>query len=1054
MTVPPAPIASHAYRIRAFLLVLFAGVMAALTPGAVLADALPADHAQRMTAGLELFQKEIRGVLTDHCLRCHGGEKVRGGLNLGTREGLLQGGEDGPVVIPFRAKGSRLLESIAHTREPFMPSKSDPLSPALVARIEAWIDLGAPYDRPLIDSQPAPARDRGRISGQDRTGWAVRPLQVAVPPSVRDVARVRTPVDRFIVSRLESAGLDLRPPADRRTLLRRAAFDLTGLPPTPEDLQAFLADSAPDAWSRAVNRLLDHPGYGERWARHWLDVARFAESSGFEHDYDRVGAYHYRDFVIRALNADMPFDQFVRWQLAGDEFEPGNPEALMATGFLGAGVFPTQITANEVERVRYDAMDDMLATTGTAMLGLTVGCARCHDHKFDPIPSQDYYRLLATFTTTVRSVIDLDLAPEENRHRLETHAREVQSREGALRALEKGKLAAGFEAWLKQGAPWTNLPIWQPLQEPAVKAKSGAVLEPQSDGSFFATGSNPDTDVYTWSGGVTSRRIAAIRIEALADTRLPKGGPGRADNGNFGLSRIRVFAVSGPGGGQQELHLVRPRASFEQNSGNLSVASSLDKDPHSGWAVDPRFGTNHAAVFDVDPPWVPAADGGSRLEVRLEFEVNARHAIGRSRVSVSEAQSPPWSGQTYSPEFVAAHERFLASGAAPSRISDSDRERLFATWKTTQPQWQAVHAELDEWKQKTPKPKLTPVLACAEGFPPLRMHTQGADYFPETFFLKRGNPELKNGVAKPGFLQVLAPPSGEVAKWTWQPPAGARYSGRRRTLATWMTDANGGAGHLLARVIVNRLWQHHFGTGLVATPNDFGAQGAKPTHPELLDWLASELIRGGWQLKPIHRLLMNSAVYCQSTPFATDRMEKDPSNALLSRRVRQRLEAESIRDALLAVSGVLDPTMYGPGTLDEASRRRSIYFTVKRSQLIPAMQAFDAPEPLVSQGTRPTTTIAPQALLLMNNPQVRGWAAAFAERLEAGSSDEAAPVVRRAYSLALNRSPSDEELRDGISFLESSERHYRGEGHVDPRRGARIDFAQVVLSLNEFIYVD
>ncbi len=1041
------------------MLVLSAGVgvIAAFTPGSARADALPADHAQRMTAGLELFQKEIRGVLTEHCLKCHGGEKVRGGLNLATREGLLQGGEEGPVVVPFQAKASRLMESISHTREPFMPSEADALPAATIARIAQWIDLGAPYDRPLIEGKPTAsvtARDRSRITDADRAGWAYRPLQSATPPAVRDASQVRTPLDRFVLARLDAAGLGFTPSADRRTLLRRASFDLTGLPPTPQDLEQFLADSAPDAWARAVDRLLESPRHGERWARHWLDVARFAESSGFEHDYDRSGAYHFRDFVIRALNADMPYDQFVRWQLAGDEYEPGNPEALMATGFLGAGVFPTQITANEVERVRYDALDDMLATTGTAMLGLTVGCARCHDHKFDPIPSQDYYRMLATFTTTVRSVVELDLNPEENRRLLESHARELQSRTRALHAIEAGSLATAFESWLQHGAPLTNRPAWQPLLEPKVTSKSGAVLEAQADGSYFATGTNPDTDTFTWSGAVGSRPVTAVRIEALADPRLPHGGPGRADNGNFGLSRIRVFASNPGGGASQELHLVRPRADFEQNASSLSIASSLDNDPHTGWAVDPKFGMHHTAVFEVDPPWVPATNGASRLEVRLEFEVNTRHAIGRPRVSVSDVPLPPLQGESLAPTFLAAHARFLAMGSDPRRLNASDRAELFANWRTTQPEWQTANAAVEAWKQKAPKPRLTPVLACAEGYPALRMHTQGADFFPETYFLKRGNAELKNGVATPGFLQVLMPATAEVSKWSWQPPAGAKFSGRRRTLAQWMTDANGGAGHLLARVIVNRLWQHHFGTGLVATPNDFGVQGARPSHPELLDWLASELIRGGWRLKPIHRLMMNSATYCQSLDSGPERIQKDPANALLSRRVRQRLEAEAIRDSLLSVSGVLDPAMFGPGTLDESSRRRSIYFTVKRSQLIPAMQAFDAPEPLVSQGTRPTTTVAPQALMLMNNPQVRSWAAAFAGRIDPGASPSMEPAVRAAYSLALNREPSADELRDGVSFLVDAERRYRAGNRSDARQRALIDYAQVVLSLNEFIYVD
>ena len=1033
-------------------LVLYRLALLAVTARA----ALPPDHAQRMTHGLEVFQAEVRGVLVDRCLKCHGGEKTQGGLNLATRELLLQGGSDGPVIVPFDAAASRLVDLIAHRRDPHMPSKLDPLPPAVVVRIAEWIDSGAPYDRPLLAAAASPARDRSRLTAKDREAWAFQPLRAPAPPAVRSVSQVRTPVDRFVLSRLEGKGLELNSEAERRTLLRRASLDLIGLPPTPEELDRFLDDASPDAWGRAVDRLLESPHHGERWARHWLDVARFAESSGFEHDYDRPGAYHFRDFVIRALNADMPYDQFVRWQLAGDEYEPGNPEALMATGFLGAGVFPTQITANEVERVRYDAMDDMVSTTGTAMLGLTVGCARCHDHKFDPIPSQDYYRMLANFTTTVRSVVDLDLDPEGNRLRQETHAAQRRILKARLDALESGPMKAAFTRWLDSGADLPAQPVWQLLTGVEARSRNGATLDLQSDGSVFASGSNPDEDQYTITGQAGTTRVASVRLEAQADARLPKGGPGRADNGNFGLSRIRVFAASMRGGPSRELHLTRPRTTFEQNNGGLSIASSLDDQPHTGWAIDPRFATNHAAVFEVDPPWI--ADGSTRLEFRLEFEVNTRHAIGRPRVSVSDRTAPPLEGEFLPARVAAIVERLHRGETRASSLSADERRELFDAWKRTQPEWRTPLEALEAADRSAPKPKLTPVLICAEGYPALRMHTQGADFFPETYFLQRGNAELKRGVATPGYLQVLMPESqaGPGGAWAWQPPAGAKFSGRRRALAEWMTDPRHGAGRLLARVIVNRLWQHHFGQGLVATPNDFGVQGARPSHPELLDWLASELIRGGWRLKPIHRLILDSAVYRQGTHEDARRRGLDPDNALLSRRTPRRLEAEAIRDSLLAVSGGLDRTLYGPGTLDESSRRRSLYFMVKRSQLIPAMQAFDAPEPLVSQGARPTTTIAPQALLLMNSPHVRSWAAAFAGRLESGGAPAPSreSAIDRAYRLALSRMPTPDERQDGLAFVRDAEARHRDAGRENPRELALADYAQVILSLNEFIYVD
>jgi hypothetical protein len=333
------------------------------------------------------------------------------------------------------------------------------------------------------------------------------------------------------------------------------------------------------------------------------------------------------------------------------------------------------------------------------------------------------------------------------------------------------------------------------------------------------------------------------------------------------------------------------------------------------------------------------------------------------------------------------------------------------------------------------------------------MHSQGADFFPETHQLARGSTDQKRGVATPGFLQVLGT-TAEPDRWRTAPPKDARFSGRRAALARWLTDVDHGAGQLVARVIVNRLWQYHFGQGLVATPNDFGAQGTKPSHPELLDWLAAELIRSGWRLKPIHQLLLTSDAYRQASTADPDRIAADPSNALLSRWTPRRLEAEAIRDSLLHVSGVLDTTPFGPGTLDPGSRRRSIYFTVKRSQMIGAMQAFDAPEPLVSQGFRPTTTVAPQALWLMNNPHVRTWAARFARRIDAGPTHPFDDTVNRAYTLALNRAPTATELSAGANFLRAQTERHRAAGHADARERALTDVAQVVLSLNEFIYAD
>jgi hypothetical protein len=745
---------------------LAAGLLAAL----LLRNPAVPQEAALDREGIEFFEKKIRPVLVEKCFSCHSARqgKRKGGLSLDTRAEILRGGDRRPAVRPGDPEASPLIQAIRYADEDFKMPPRGRLPASVVADFEAWVRRGAPDPRAgTAETSPAQEAPRKEL-------WSLGPLRAGTPPDVRRADWVRTPVDRFVLARLEEAGLAPNGPADRRRWIRRLSFGLLGLPPSPEDVERFVHDPAPDALERLVDRLLASPHYGERWARFWLDAARFAESHGFEQDYDREHAWPYRDFVIRAFNEDLPFDRFVAWQIAGDELAPDNPWAWAATGFLGAGAFPTQLTEAEFESARYDELDNMVSTIGSAMLGLSVGCARCHDHKYDPIPTSEYYRLAAIFTTAIRSHAELDL---------------------------------GLEA-------------------------------------------------------------------------------------------------------------------------------------------------------------------------------------------------PP-------------------GAAAP------------------------------------PGPR--PVLVTTEGLKPLKHHADERGFphfYPETHVLARGDVQRKQGVAVPGFLGVLSrAPEGE-GRWLRPPPPGARTPHRRAGLARWITDVEHGAGALLARVIVNRLWHHHFGRGLVATPNDFGTQGEPPSHPELLEWLAAELVRGGWRLKPLQKLLVTSAVYLQSSDPDPARERADPANRLLGRREVRRLEAEAIRDALLATAGLLDRRMYGPGTLDEGMTRRSVYFFIKRSRLIPMMQVFDAPEPLLSAGSRPTTTVAPQALLFLNSPHVRRWAAAFGARLSEAATPEAA--AERGYRLALARAPTGAERAAAAEFLRAQEESYRRDGFspADAAARARTDFAHALFCLNEFVYVD
>lgn len=831
---------------------------------------VPPDHAASMAASQKLFTDTVRPFLDKNCLECHGGGKVKSGFSLATRELLLKGGDKGEAVKPGKGRQSPLVRFIAHEDEPHMPPKKPAAPRNVVEAVARWIDLGAAYDRPLADVAGAGTKKPLTVTDKDRDYWAYRPLQKVTPPAVKNASWPRTPIDRFMLAKMEEKGIAPVRDADSRTLLRRVYFDLIGLPPEPETVERFVREygAKPQAALEAVvNRLLDSPHFGERWARHWLDPARFAESHGFEHDYRRPFAYHYRDFVIRAFNQDMPHDQFLRWQLAGDELAPDDPLALAATGFLGAGVYPTQITTSEAERVRYDAMDDMLATTGSAMLGMTVGCARCHDHKYDPIPTRDYYRMLSAFTTTVRSELDVDLGTEAEQAAMRAFEAKLQPFLDSRKQFEDNALPKLFQAWVDERKAKNEKP--PEVKDQAIQKLLAAM----------------------WDGS-------------------------------------------------------RPFAKLDAKSRGLVL----------GW-------------------------------------YNPRDA-----------------------------------------------------------EWQKLNAKVQETEKSRPKETRVKMQVCSEGVKPMRHHVADGsipDFYPQTFQLKRGDTVQKDGIAEQGFLQVLVRHPKGSAEWLTAKPQAARTSFRRLGLAKWITDTNHGAGAMAARVIVNRLWHHHFGRGIVATINDFGLQGETPTHPELLEWLAADLVEHGWRLKRLHKLMVLSRAYQLSGAMNSANQKADPDNRLGWHRPRRRLEAETIRDNLLAVSGLLDRTMFGPGTLDQAMRRRSIYFTIQRSQMIPMLQVFDWPDTLTSGAARPNTVVAPQALLFLNNPQVRACAAALAGRLKPVAEQALPEAITLAYQSAFGRPPSAPEAAEGVAFL-NARRDAKG-GNLER---ALTEYSLALLSLNEFIYVD
>ena len=996
---------------------------------------------------LDFFEGKIRPLLADKCYKCHSAEseKSKGGLTLDTREGTLKGGDDGPAVVPGDLEKSRLLLAVGYTdSELQMPPKKEggKLSDAQIADLTAWVKMGAPDPR----NGTAPVAKKKEIDVEaGKKWWAFQPLKPVAVPKVADTAWPRTPVDNFILAKLDAKNIAPNPAAEKRVLIRRVYFDLIGLPPTPEEIEAFAADNSPNAYENLIDRLLASPHYGERWARHWLDLARFAESHGYEQDYDRPFAFHYRDFVIQALNADLPYDKFVKWQIAGDELEPDNLLAWKATGFLAAGTHATQITANQAEKERYDELDDMAATIGTSMLGLTVGCARCHDHKYDPIAQTDYFRIVATFTKTVRSDYELPLDPEKARSEQETWDREHARLVAVLKKAEGEILPARLAAWEKTGRRPESHP-WILLSDAKPESKGKAIFTPAGDGSFLVSGDSVDFDEFTFTATAPLGGITGVKLDALADKSLPQNGPGRADNGNFALTDFTLTVKNAGAEKVDAVKFVKAVADFEQKS--LEVAKAIDADSKSGWAVDGQIGKDHSAVFIPDKPLTSPA--GSTLTFTLRFDNNQKHAIGRPRLAVTTAPKPSLHDDATVAQ-VAAINQILDLPAAQRTAAQTGQ--LLAWYRPQDAEWQKLNTVVAAHQAKAPKPAKVKVLVSSEGLPAVRLHTQGPDFFEKTYVVKRGDPNQKLGEANPGFLRVLMRAPDQEKHWQIEPPQNARTPMQRTALANWITDVDCGAGNLLARVIVNRLWQHHFGRGLVATPSDFGAQGDAPTHPELLDFLAAELIRNGWRLNPVHKLILSSATYMQGDATDSARMKVDPDNALWWHRSPQRLEAEGIRDSILAVSGDLDKKMFGPGSLDEGMKRRSIYFTVKRSRLIPMMTQFDWPDSLQGMGRRVNTTVAPQALLLMNNPHVRDAASNFAKKITAGGTDPGG-LVARAYRTALGRAPSQAETADGAAFLASQTAAYTADKKPDAQHLAVTDFCQAVFSLNEFIYAE
>jgi mono/diheme cytochrome c family protein len=790
------------------------------------------------------FETQVRPILQAHCAKCHGGEKAKSGLRFTSRESVLKGGERGPAISIERPEESLLLEAINYGDLEMPPSGR--LAQAQIDVLTQWVKRGAPWPESLAVLKaggPPPVDDMARRF------WSFRPVVRPPVPEVRNGNWVKTPIDALILSKLEARGLAPAPPARKTQLLRRLTYDLIGLPPTVREVDAFCADNTATAYEKAVDRLLASPHYGERWARHWLDLVRYAETNSFEFDAPKPNAWRYRDYVIKSLNEDKPYDRFIFEQLAGDELEPAAVESLIATGYYRLG--PWDGGAPDRLQATYDELDDIVATTGQVFLGLTVNCARCHDHKIDPIPTRDYYRLLAFF-----------------------HGVERYSPRSGLRPID--------------------LP--------------------------------PDPDQRKDEVAARQRRLAIVieRLKATED----------------------------------------------------GLVSHLD-----------------------------AGERDDFKEEQNRADIISKHV--------------------------------------PTHVTQEDYEA-----------YRSLIRERAQLERAAPQTAARALCVTERGATP-----------PETFVFIRGNPRTQGEQVEPGFLSVLTTelPTLPEAR------SDAKTSGRRSILARWIASAQ---NPLTARVIANRVWQYHFGRGIVRTSSDFGYRGSPPTHPELLDWLASEFTSGGWSLKRLHKLIVMSSAYQMSSQGDASAQSADPENDLFWRFDPRRLEAEEIRDSVLAVCGNIRlAKLFGPSirppiqraVLKTQSRpgngwdesppdeqaRRSVYIHIKRSLIMPMLAIFDGADTDSSCPVRFTTTQPTQALGMLNGEFLNEQARIFAADLREKACDDPAEVVRLALKRVVQREPSAVEVERGVTFLA----RLRREHSLEPQE-ALAAFCLLALNLNEFVYLE
>ncbi len=1067
---------------------------------------LPALSAQG-SDGLEHFERHVRPLLAEKCYACHSGDTMAmGQLRLDSKESLLQGGSRGPAITPGDPSSSLLLKAVSYASIDLKMPPSGRLSDEDVANLETWIRMGAPDPR----SATAPEVEQAGIDLEEgRQFWSFQPVGQPAWPDVRNTNWARTDMDRFILARLEAEGLETPGGADRRTLLRRVTFDLTGLPPTPAELEEFLSDRAPGAYSRVVERLLGSPHYGERWGRHWLDLVRWAETNGHEFDNNKLDAWRFRDYVIESFNADLPYNRFLQEQIAGDLMPPRlSADGTHYVNPIASGMYWLWEVLNsptDSVKARADQIDNQIDVLTKATQGLTVACARCHDHKFDPIPTADYYSLFGILASTHMNETCID-SPERasviraaDREIGGINAQIAGMLQGARRRAAEGlaeRLVAaskeagsedsdGLAAELAYAAEEPSHPLY-----PFAKVAESQALEDAPE--FAATLAGTREEMFEWAAKADrSHRLWSERGDEVFEDF----------EGGFGK-----WTVNGAGFGSGPVRAVPPAQRLGGHWGQAVAASS-------GNGADALVGTLTTEKFRMPARYVHVRLAGPQHDRRLKEDAPARftviadehksgHAMpdGSGRLRWHTIAMTKERGRICSIEIVdrdregsiavdqvvfsSAPEPPPIAGPVNARILDLLADETIRSLPDLALAYEALarrlpeaasgpaddgllsgilgHARRDQAAEFLAEDELRRYSELVsrrdrldQALPASMFAMSSRDWQPADSPIHiRGNHKNAGEIAPRQFLQAIAGSEQEPY----------RNGSGRLELAQWVASEK---NPLTARVMANRVWHHHFGRGIVASPDNFGRMGEQPTHPALLDFLARKFMDSGWSVKDLHREIVHSSTYRASSEPSERAEAIDPSNLLLSHFPVRRLEAEAIRDSLLAVSGALDPSVGGPGVPPHISEyqdgrgkpasgpvdglgRRSIYLQVRRNFLPPLFLAFDYPLPISTEGRRGVSAVASQALLMLNNEFVNGQARLWAERtLQAheGTQERIADMYLRAYG----RPPEESEFSEIEGFLASQARLRDSPGLDDPDIWA--DLAHAVFNAAEFLFV-